>query len=244
MLNEKYFLYKITPKPDLSFRQILNIGNLDPYGQHKTLWKLFDLPKQEKKEKTDFLFRYEMDKKNKLPLFYVLSCKQAPCDKEGIWEIESKQYDPDIRENDRLFFHVRVNPVITKKPVEPDINPNKRKRHDIVMEAKKHLRNEDTTKKSWPHINEIIHKAGMNWLKMRAEKNGFIFSEEDTNSDIRVEGYQTHQFIRKGKKTNFSSLDFNGTLSVVNPELFKNILFNGLGPAKSFGCGLMLVRRV
>lgn len=244
MPNEKYFLCKITPKPDLSFRQIIKIGDLDPYGQHQTIWKLFDLPRQEKKEKADFMFRFETDKKNKLPLFYVLSCKQPPRDLEGIWDIEFKEYNPDIREGDRLAFNVRVNPVITKKPSEPDPNPKKRKRHDIVMEAKTRLKNEGIPKEDWPHINEIIHSAGIEWLKVRAEKNGFIFSDGEDGKEIRVEGYQIHRFFRKGKETNFSSLDFTGTLSVINPNLFKKILFNGLGPAKAFGCGLMLVRRI
>lgn len=244
MPNEKYFLYKITPKPDLSFRQILKIGDLDPYGQHQTIWKLFDLPRQEKKEKADFLFRFETDKKNKLPLFYVLSCKQPPRDIEDTWDIEFKEYNPDIREGDRLAFNVRVNPVITKKPSEPDSNPKKRKRHDIVMEAKNRLKNEGIPKERWPHINEIIHSTGIEWLKVRAEKNGFIFSDGEDGEEIRVEGYQTKQFFRKGKKTTYSSLDFTGTLSVISPNLFKKILFDGLGPAKAFGCGLMLVRRM
>jgi CRISPR system Cascade subunit CasE len=240
MPNENYFLYKISPKPHLSYSQILKIGDLDPYGQHQALWKLFDLPRQEKKENADFLFRFEIDKPNKLPLFYVLSCKQTPRDQSDLWNIESKKYDPDIKQGDRLAFNVRVNPVITKKPTEPDPNPKKRKRHDIVMDAKSRLKNEGIPKERWPHINEIIHKAGIEWLKIRAEKSGFIFSDGE---EVRVEGYQAHQFFRKGERASFSSLDFTGTLSVTNPDMFKEVLFKGLGPAKSFGCGLMLVKR-
>ena len=73
MPNENYFLYRISPKLDLTLKQRMDIGNLDPYGQHQAMWRLFDLPRQEKKEKTEFLFRFETDKKNKLPVFYVLS---------------------------------------------------------------------------------------------------------------------------------------------------------------------------
>jgi CRISPR system Cascade subunit CasE len=244
MPNENYFLYKISPKPDLSYRQILKIGDLDPYGQHQAVWKLFDLPRQKEKEKADFLFRFEIDKQNKLPVFYVLSCKQPPRDREDIWDIEFKKYNPDIREGDRLAFNVRVNPVITKKPSEPDPNPKKRKRHDVVMEAKNRLKNEGIPKERWPHFNEIIYNTGIEWLKVRGEKNGFIFSDGEDSKKVRVEGYQVHRFVRKGKKTSYSSLDFIGTLSVIKPDLFKEVLFEGLGPAKAFGCGLMLVRRI
>lgn len=244
MPNENYFLYKISPKPGLSYRQIFKIGDLDPYGQHQAVWKLFDLPRHETKEKADFLFRFDIDKQNKLPVFYVLSCKQPPRDREGIWDIEFKKYNPDIRQGDRLAFNVRVNPIVTKKPSEPDPNPKKRKRHDVVMEAKNLLKNEGIPKDRWPHINEIIHNTGINWLKVRAEKNGFIFSDGEDGREVRVEGYHVHRFFRKGKKTSYSSLDFIGTLSVITPDLFKEILFEGLGPAKAFGCGLMLVKRI
>ncbi|MBW2329897.1 MAG: type I-E CRISPR-associated protein Cas6/Cse3/CasE [Deltaproteobacteria bacterium] len=33
-------------------------------------------------------------------------------------------------------------------------------------------------------------------------------------------------------------------LTVTEPDAFKGVLQFGIGPAKAFGCGLMLVRRV
>ncbi|MEA2080768.1 MAG: type I-E CRISPR-associated protein Cas6/Cse3/CasE [Pseudomonadota bacterium] len=45
-----------------------------------------------------------------------------------------------------------------------------------------------------------------------------------------------------GKEINFSTLDYSGLLTVTDPELFKAALFQGIGPAKAFGCGLLLVR--
>ena len=244
MSNENYFLYRISPKPDLSLKQVMDIGNLDPYGQHQAIWKLFDLPRQEKKEKAEFLFRFDIDKKNKLPVFYVLSCKQPPRDREGLWEIVSKEYKPDIKGGDRLDFKLRVNPVVTRKPTEPDPNPKKRKRHDVVMEAKTRLKNDDVPRESWPHINEIIHKAGIEWLWKRGIENGFVFSDEDEHKEVRAEGYQLYQFYKNRVRVRFSSLDFTGTLTVTEPDLFKKVLYDGLGPAKGFGCGLMLIKRV
>ncbi|HUU39688.1 MAG TPA: type I-E CRISPR-associated protein Cas6/Cse3/CasE [Desulfatiglandales bacterium] len=244
MPNENYFLYRICPKHDLSYKQIMKIGDLDPYGQHQAAWKLFDLPRQEKKEKADFLFRFEIDKQNKLPVFYVLSCKQHPRDRESLWDIESKNYKPDIRNGDRFAFKLRVNPVVTKKPSEPDPNPKKRKRHDVVMEAKTRLKNKCIARNKWPHINEIVHNAGIEWLRKRGNENGFVFRDEDEYREVRAEGYQTYQFYKNRGKVRFSSLDFTGTLSVTDHNLFKEILFKGLGPAKAFGCGLMLVKRI
>lgn len=49
---------------------------------------------------------------------------------------------------------------------------------------------------------------------------------------------------RKGKTAGFSSVDFEGEIEVVDAELLSKGLFDGIGPSKAFGCGLLLVRRV
>ena len=59
-------------------------------------------------------------------------------------------------------------------------------------------------------------------------------------------GYRRHRHYKaRGKRLiEYSTLDFAGILEVTDPERFQNTLFNGIGPAKGFGCGLLLVRRV
>ncbi len=47
-----------------------------------------------------------------------------------------------------------------------------------------------------------------------------------------------------GKQVSLSTLEFNGVLTVADPKLFLETLYEGIGPAKGFGCGLMLVRRI
>jgi CRISPR system Cascade subunit CasE len=39
-------------------------------------------------------------------------------------------------------------------------------------------------------------------------------------------------------------MDFDWILSVTDKGRFLNALYCGIGPAKAFGCGLMLIRRV
>ena len=244
MTVDNYFLYRIKPRLDLGYKQIMEIGNLDPYNQHQAMWKLFKLPRQETKEKADFLFRFEIDKQNKLPVFYLLSSKGPPNDIEGLWEIESKIYNPDVRDGDRLAFKLRANPVVKRKPSEPDSNPKKRKRHDVVMEAKTRLKNEGVPRKDWPITNEIIHQASIEWLKNRSDKNGFGFNDNGEKNEVQASGYQIFQFYKKGKKVSFSAVDFEGVLTITDGDLFKKTLFEGLGPSKAFGCGLMLVKRI
>ena len=40
------------------------------------------------------------------------------------------------------------------------------------------------------------------------------------------------------------SMAIEGKLKIVNADRFKKSLFNGIGSAKAFGCGLMLVKRI
>jgi CRISPR system Cascade subunit CasE len=58
-----------------------------------------------------------------------------------------------------------------------------------------------------------------------------------------VDGYRSWR-QRGGKGIALSTLDFEGHLTVANAEIFRTALFSGIGPAKAFGCGLLLVRRV
>ena len=41
----------------------------------------------------------------------------------------------------------------------------------------------------------------------------------------------------------YSTLDFEGMLTVINPASFLPAIARGFGAAKAYGCGLMLIRR-
>jgi CRISPR-associated protein Cas6/Cse3/CasE subtype I-E len=56
------------------------------------------------------------------------------------------------------------------------------------------------------------------------------------------DGYQQHS--EKAGRLRFSTVDFSGELTVIDPTAFALALRDGLGHSKAFGCGLMLVRRL
>lgn len=80
--------------------------------------------------------------------------------------------------------------------------------------------------------------------------SGDIVSNYRTGYAARVDSLTVHCLKgRRDEKGNcrgisLSTLDFEGELSVTDPGIFLSALFKGIGPAKAFGCGLMLVRRV
>jgi len=63
---------------------------------------------------------------------------------------------------------------------------------------------------------------------------------------LDVDGYQQHRFFKGkgGRQVSLSMVEFNGVLTVTDPQLFLEALHRGVSPANGFGCGLMLVRRI
>ncbi len=118
----------------------------------------------------------------------------------------------------------------------------RQRRHDVVMDLKHRTGYQQLAECERPPLASLIEEAGQTWLQARAEKNGFSFA----NTEICVEGYHQHRAAKRGRENTirYSTLDFTGLLTVENEELFRAVLMSGIGSAKAFGCGLMLVRRV
>jgi CRISPR system Cascade subunit CasE len=207
----------------------------DGYGLHQMIWALF--PHQSDAHR-DFIYR--RDDKQGWPCFYVVSHRR-PENISGLFAVDAKKYHPKLKEGERLTFSLRVNPVVTKK------NGNgKRSRHDVVMDAKQKFKKEEACRSRTPGIKidmpELIRKTGLKWLASRSNACGFTFHPEQ----VTVEGYFQHRMAKlgKSKSISFSTLDFDGLLTVKDVPNFTRMLFTGMGPAKAFGCGLMLVRRI
>jgi CRISPR system Cascade subunit CasE len=110
-----------------------------------------------------------------------------------------------------------------------------------VIAKKKRLR-EELAQNEMPSNQEIAHIAASEWMTRQGERNGFELI------DFQITHHDWHEFRKTNKAgtfdVSFPSLDLDGTLTVTSSEDFKKMLFTGIGSAMSFGCGLMLVRRV
>ncbi len=201
----------------------------DSYKEHQMLWRLFsDDPDADR----DFLFR--RDDSNGWPQFYVAS-QRLPEGKNGIWQIDQREYQPKLKNGQKLAFSLRANPVITRKDAS-----GKRKRHDLVMDLKRQSDWKLTSSGDRQSLFELTQLAGETWLSSRLERNG---GKLET---LSTEGYKQHRTSKIGqsKPIRYSTLDLTGVLTVNEPDAFTQILYKGLGPAKAFGCGLLLVRRI
>jgi len=201
------------------------------YRLHQSLWELF----KDEGQRRSFLYR-RMEGRE-WPGFYVVSNRQ-PLDTADLWNIQVKDYAPKLTAGMRLAFSLCANPVITRRTADG----NKAARHDVVMDAKNRLKKDGAADEHRFSPTELTQFVGFSWLAARAEKHGFTVQEEL----VRVEGYQQHRLYkpRGSQPICFSTIEFNGLLTVTDPEGFQQALYYGIGPAKAFGCGLLLVRRM
>lgn len=204
---------------------------VNAYREHQHLWRLFDVDADAER---DFLFCREQPASG-FPRFYLLSGRQ-PLHANNVWKIETKDYQPAIRSGQQLAFSLRVNPIITRRDAE-----GRQCRHDVVMDLKHRTGFKKMSVSERPLLNTLVQQAGQEWLQKRAERHGFSF----VPGQVLVEGYQQHRATKKGgqKPIRYSTLDFTGLLTVTDTVLFQQSLMQGIGPAKAFGCGLLMVRR-
>lgn len=95
-------------------------------------------------------------------------------------------------------------------------------------------------------IKAIVDDALEKWMIKQGERHGFSLAKDDNNQyKLQNSAYRWHSIkADKGIKSGFSSVDFLGDLETTDVEKFTKVLFGGIGRAKAFGCGLMLVRRI
>lgn len=229
----------ITPTPGMEREAAIEWAK-GPYEQHQWLWRF--LPAEAGTQR-DFLFR-RRDGENNAPGFYLLS-QREPVSVSSAWLVQPKLFNPKITEGQKFAFDLRVNPVVTHSA------DGKSRRDDVVMHRKKQLLAARGLKRwsDWsdldpekPSLYDLVQESCTHWLDRRAEACGFRLVDAEDGKQLRVDGYLQHRADKKDIR--FSTVDFSGVLEVLNPGLFAKSLFQGIGKAKAFGCGLMLIRRI
>ncbi len=221
------YLSKIQLPPDAPASPRLWDMVQSGYDVHRLVWSWFaDGPDRRR----DFLYRHEGAGASSR--FLTLS-ERRPVDPSGLWSIEAKEFAPVLTAGDRLGFLVRVNPTVRRAS-----GPGQGGRHDVVMDAKTRAR---AAGHEPPPDATLVQEEGLRWLAGRAAAAGFSLEE----GGARVDSYTQTSFRRPGGagEASVSVMDIQGVLTVADPTVFLETVRKGLGPAKGFGCGLMLLRR-
>ncbi len=82
------------------------------------------------------------------------------------------------------------------------------------------------------------------WLQQRAEKNGFALIGAMVTSSEQERFKRSEKSDQKEMQIYLQATTFEGHLKVTDLDLFKHAQKQGLGPAKSLGCGLLTLARV
>ena len=200
----------------------------DEYQWHRAVWSMFD------RQNSQRAFLYRVDSEGRGTRLWTLS-EHAPKPPGDLWRLESKLFAPQIEAGDVLAFDLRVNPIVTRNG----------KRHDVVMNLKKTTgRNFKPPEERQPE-QALVQQALETWTARRADRLGVTFRH------LRADGHMTRRFpspkLRKLDKPkrmiHLSTCELTGTLEVDDPDRFLEAWRNGIGPAKGFGCGMMLIRR-
>ena len=91
-------------------------------------------------------------------------------------------------------------------------------------------------------LKTTSEQALTEWWQARCQKIGV---KDPTDAEpLQIDAYIQHRIKGKQAGAVFSSIDISGNLTVDDPELFLNNLYQGIGRAKAFGCGMMMIRRI
>ena len=190
----------------------------NPYRVHQRLLMAFPDGKSER-----LLFRIEAGRTP--PRIIVQSSLPADWDRAFLdhpvllGRTEQKEASPAPLLGQRLRFAVRANPTV-RLSREREVDEN----------GKRGL---------GPRVGLLKEKDQRTWLARKGEVGGF----RPLAFEVRPAGQSTFAAGAGGDRRTQTHLstDFEGYLEVTSPEQFGETLSSGIGSAKGFGFGLLLV---
>ena len=224
------YLSRVSLRSEVNERELVKAFCYDIYREHQALWRFFG---NNRNAKRDFLYRQVFEHGG---FKYYLLSQRKPQDSTGVWCVETKEFAPALRLGQRLAFSLRANPVVCIKDAQ-----GRRKICDVVMHKKTLIGYKSLPYRERPPLPSLVQESCVQWLEKRSVKHGFMLA----SNTVRADGYREHvSSVLRGKAIRFRSVDFEGVLTVTDPKLFEQVLLNGIGKSKSFGCGLFLIKRI
>lgn len=197
----------------------------NPYNIHRCLWRLFPGESQESRQshaeqRAGFLFRAETYQTGR-PARFLVQSRQRPAPIASIQTLGCREFHPQPQSAQRLAFLLTANPIKTIVDTQIEDKPGK------------HPNRQQQFKCRVPLLHEEQQRE---WLRRQ------LAAAADTAS-ITVLPHPPLYFRKGERGGKIVTVTFEGMLQVKAPEILMRTLENGIGPAKSFGCGLLLLRR-
>jgi CRISPR system Cascade subunit CasE len=132
----------------------------------------------------------------------------------GRWQ--TKQVAPSFLEHSRYRFALRANPTVKR-----------------VVRCDGGNRKKNGCRTAICDLEEL-----KTWLKTKGEAGGFSIETVDCDPPVR------ESFFNKNKRGTHARVDFQGVLVVTDGKQFQKTFQHGIGTARAFGFGLMLLQPI
>ena len=204
-----------------------------PYELHRTLLRAF--PSRDAGGPGRVLFRVEPSRKTSPPIVIVQSVKLPD------WQ----QLPPDyahIQPVKNVRFSATGVPE-RAVPESPAAVLDRLQRGDMLrfrITANPTIKRDGKRHALWAEADQIA------WLIRKGESGGFAVTESSVAVIPigRLDSRRAESADGHVATVSHHAVRFEGTLRVVEPELFAGVLENGVGSAKGFGFGMLSVGRV
>lgn len=200
---------------------------------HRLVWLLFQDAADAAR---DFLWRDEGDGR------YLVLSPRPPSDSAGVFDLDTKPFEPHLSAGDELRFVLRANPTVARKTALSEQQRAARvrgKRVDVVMDALARMPDGERAL----HRDACVRQASRRWLDEQGARAGFTVRSLEVSSYAQTDVSDHDRPSRRNRAT-VSIVDLAGVVRIEDPAAFLVKLARGFGAAKAFGCGLMLVRRM
>ena len=187
-------------------------GLSDTYAWHKAAWQAFPGRNDELR---NFLTRLD----HKQNGYRLLIVSQTQPTKPTWWNSDQWR----TKEIPESYFHY------SSYAFETRVNPSKKIRIGSTEEGNR--------KKNGARISLSNPEDLVNWIDRKGKASGFII--ERTSLLIIPEGKAS--FSRRDRQGSHNGVNFQGILQVTDPELFQKTFRHGIGSAKAFGFGLLII---
>lgn len=191
----------------------------NPYNWHQTVWRFFP-----GRQQRDFLYRVDYSSRS-LRLLILSADRPTSPFSENCAVFKCREVPESFLSHTYYRFQVRVNP--TRR---------------IHVDARTGQRVEGGMRVPVTGEEELIM-----WLKRKGESAGFslpaIDAPDDPRFHLSVLPETRLHFKKKGNaRAHHASVQFTGVLRVEDASLFRKSFLQGIGSAKSFGFGLIMLQ--
>jgi CRISPR system Cascade subunit CasE len=186
-------------------------GLRDSYDWHQAVWKAF--PGHDG-EHRDFLTR--LDERDEGFRLLIVSRDKPACPEwcpEETWQ--TKPIPETYFGKRRYAFQLLANPTRKVTKLGPDGQPTKNGKRVPLRTREEYVA----------------------WMDRKAEQGGFVVDSEA----LRTIQQGRDTFQKKGAHGTHTAVEFQGVLSVSDPTQFHDVFTRGIGSAKAFGFGMLVI---